>query len=597
MAGLLTDKEYKDLREAVRDSDDKLNVFRETRTEMIREYVGSHYSDQGADFDVIVNFLELFVNTHRRQLAARAPRAMVHTRRRELKPMAADFKLALDHLSKEIDLGTTLGHVVLDALFSIGIAKVGINDLGFESRGYLNDVGQPFCERVSLDNWVHDTNAESWDEIQFCGDRYRLPLAYLKNSGLYDAEALEQLEKNGGFDSRGSDSDKAGYIGTNSPYQDEFVPHVELLDLWLPMHGLFVTIPTRENANLKPLIEREWNGPERGPYAILSFNDVPDNLMPASSVSFIYDLHLLGNKIFRQLRRQAEREKQIGIATQGDEEAAKRITDASDGEVVLGGSTGQNPVQEIKYGGPDNNSLAFFIQVKNLFSWFGGNIDTLAGLSPMADTVGQERLLAQAATTRVADMQDRTIAFAKRIMEDLGYWLWNDPFIKLPLTKRIPGTNVEINFEWGPEQRENDFSEYNLDIIPYSMEHTSPPEQLQKINLFMERIILPLYPMMQQAGVTINFEALIRKYEELANVPELSDILDFASQTVYQPELVGQPPQKQQEMAAPQNTHRTYERINRPGTTRPAQDAIVMSALLGGNNQRSVASAMDRPIG
>ena len=51
----------------------QLEPFRRNRVDFLRQYVGSRYSNDGAPQDVIVNLLEITVNTYVRQLVAKNP--------------------------------------------------------------------------------------------------------------------------------------------------------------------------------------------------------------------------------------------------------------------------------------------------------------------------------------------------------------------------------------------------------------------------------------------------------------------------------------------------------------------------------------------
>ena len=117
--------QLKKLRQAVDYSRRQLQPFRQQRYEVIRQYVGYHYSDDGAADRVPVNLLELAINIYTQQMAARVPQVLVSTSFRPLKPSAANFELALNHLLKEIRFGDTIRLAVIDALFSIGIIKTG----------------------------------------------------------------------------------------------------------------------------------------------------------------------------------------------------------------------------------------------------------------------------------------------------------------------------------------------------------------------------------------------------------------------------------------------------------------------------------------
>lgn len=86
---------------------------------------------------------------------------------------------------------------------------------------------------------------------------------------------------------------------------------------------------------------------------------------------------------------------------------------------------------------------------------------------------------------------------------------------------------------------------------------------------------------MQQQGISINFQGLLRQMSRYMNMPDLDDILMFL-QPQTDPEL-----QEEPKMSA--NTTRTYERVSRSDPTRASRDNSQMMALLGGANQQQEA--------
>ena len=143
---------------------------------------------------------------------------------------------------------------------------------------------------------------------------------------------------------------------------------------------------------------------------------------------------------------------------------------------------------------------------------------------------------------------------------------------------------------FGPKDRnESDFVQYNISIEPYSMQHMTPEQKLQTLRTLMGEVFIPLAPYMAEQGVAINFELYAKTISELANLPELENIIISENQQEQQP--VGQPPAK----AA--NTTRTNVRINRPGATGPGKDQAMKAALLGANPQASEMAAIARPTG
>lgn len=125
MSGI--DVKFDKLHNAVEWSIKQLATPRKKRVEAIKQFVGSHYSDGGAEQRVPTNFIELAVTIYTRQLAARAPRVLITTGVQNLRPMAKDMEIALNQIPGEIGLGNTLRSAVVDAMFSFAVVKVGIS--------------------------------------------------------------------------------------------------------------------------------------------------------------------------------------------------------------------------------------------------------------------------------------------------------------------------------------------------------------------------------------------------------------------------------------------------------------------------------------
>lgn len=583
------DRDIKRLRSAMDHSRKALLPFREKRVYAIRQYVGKHYGDSGAPKKVPLNLLELAINTYTRQLSANNPHLLCTTKQVGLKPRAVKFELALNNLITEIKFYETMRMAVINAMFSVGIIKTGMSAYQkVELDGFMHDIGQPFADSVDLDDWVHDCNARKFEQVQFCGNKYRLPLDYVKESGLYDN--VDDLKASSKYDYDRSE-DKAEDLAKsdNRGYdEDEYQDHIELWDLWLPRENLVVTMPVGEG---KPIRVVDWEGPEYGPYHMLSYGEVPNNIMPLAPVGVWLDLHDLANGLMRKLSLQAERQKTVLGVQRGQDADGKRIVQANDGDAI----TMDDPqsAREYRYGGMDQQNLGFLLQVNNSYSRHAGNLDSLGGLSPQADTASQERLLSESASKRLSDLQDRTVLFTKEVCRSLGWHLWYDKSTTLPLYKRVSGLDYDIPMSFTPEERDGDFYEYNIDIEPYSMQDKSPTTKLNTIKAFVGEILMPLGQQMAQAGMQINFEGLTRIYAKYANINELEELITFGNPQLPPPESTPEQPAP----IKPPTTTRHYVRTSRPGATRGGQEAIMAAALFGGNPQPKEQMAATRAIG
>lgn len=576
-------------------SREKLQPFRENRNKFVRQYVGFNYAEegQGSSDKVPVNMMELAINIFSRHLAASKPMAMVRTPHPQLKSTAYAMELALDQLVDEIGLGKTLRELVVDALVGVGIIKTGLHTKSqVEIGGFLHDVGQPFAERVDLDDWVHDMAARTWEQIAFCGNRYRIPIDDARNSGMFNEEAAQALQPTRKSPHNEDGDEKIETISSGfNVDRDEYTDYVELWDIWLPRENMILTLSSDDGGapadNMPLLREEEWQGPERGPYHLLAYSEVPNQIMPLCPASTWFDLHTLLNKLFVKQGRGAERRKTFLAVQAGAKEDAEAVRKASDGDIIPVDNI--DKMQEVTTGGVDTESIAFTVWLKDLFTYTAGNIDSLGGLGPQSDTATQDRMLSQSASKRVSDMQDRTIDFTELVMRDLAWYLWTDPLIEIPIIKRVPGTDLSLPSTFTPADAEGDFLDYNFKIEPYSMQHQSPGSRLQVITNLFQQFLLPMAPLMQTQGIGINFEGLLRLIGRYTNMTELDDMITFVR------------PIDPQAQAGPQGgTHSTSFRVNErrniPGSSVSGKDEAFKQALLGAGQPDSTASLF-RPTG
>jgi len=568
---------------AIRESRNALKPFREKRYEAMKQFVGSHYGDQVGmeQGKTPTNFLEMAVMIYVRALAASVPQAMITANGKSLRVVAQKLELGLNHLLRNrLRLETEFQAAVMEAIFSIGIMKVGINVSETVRMGnYLHDIGQPFAESVTLDDWVWDMQAKKHPHCNFMGHRFRCSLDELKESDLYDKKRIEQMSRDMNLrvnvegDQRPQQMSSGGRLSVSESELEEMV---ELWEIWVPRKNLILTLDVIGEG--EPLRVVEWDGPKDGPYHFLSFQPVPDNIMPLPPVAIWRDLHDLGNRIFRKLARQGERQKTILAFQRGNDDDAQRIKDSGDGDVVPMDNPGS--AQELNFGGPNQMNLGIFLAIKDLFNMFGGNLEVLGGLSPQADTLGQEELIAASASKRVATMQSSTIEFARKTIVDLAWWLWTDPYIELPFVYRVPGTEQEFDLSFTARDRQGEFLEYNFSINPYSMAERSPAQQVQSFMGLWQNIILPAMPMMEQQGIQLNMEGVLRFMGNKLGIDGLDELIEFG-ESVGEADSPVVPPGVQK----PAFTKRTYERVNRPGRTRRGSDFALMQTALGGGVQ------------
>lgn len=553
----------------------KLEKFRKTATDSVTQYVGSHYGEGGSTKKVPVNLLELATTIYVRLLAARAPKCNITSTDLRLMPFAADLELVVNQIPKEIGLTETIQRAVVEAMFSMGVVKVGLRGVSEDPK--VGD--EPFVSLVRTEDYFCDMSAHSWDEIQYEGNDYWMDVDQVKE--IFGVDLTPEEDNNVGDE---------GQISTRSISVDDtstpLFERVRLRDVYIVRTGHLITYDLR---TLKILRDIPWDGPEGSPYVRLGFSHVPSNLMPLPPVHLWLDLHELANTVFRKLSNQATRKKTVTVFQGGNDEDVHRFKTAVDGEAIRSNAK----PQDMSVGGVDNGNLAFFIQNKDLFNILAGNIDALGGLSPQADTAAQEKLIGEASSARLKSMGDSVTDFARAIFRRLAWYAWTDPVRKRVLKKPAgKNTGVYVKVEWTPETRDGDFLDYNLDIDVFSMRDDSPSTRVEKMMLIFERLIFPLQQQLEAQGGYIDMRQLSAYIGENTNLPELAEFVKFqeGAQSSSRP-IAGNPNPEYVSTKSPYSRH-VYERVNRPGATRHGRDAALMQTLLGGKAQQNDMAAL-----
>jgi hypothetical protein len=316
----------------------------------------------------------------------------------------------------------------------------------------------------------------------------------------------------------------------------------------------------------------EWKGPSTGPYPKLGFGAIPGNLLPLAPVSLWRDLHELGNELYRKLSEQAKAQKSVLGFNGSDDEGVENFQKAGDGDGIK--YNGGHP-ETLSTTGVDPKTLAFFLQNKQLGGYVAGNIDSLGGLGSNANTLGQDKLMSDAASAQLSDMANETLACVKEIFQHIAHYEWTDPVKSRLIDKPIPGVDLVLPVEWNRKSKQGQLKDYDLKMDVYSQKENSPEAQLQKLGAAVDKYVVPLAPLIQQDGGKIGVQRILAEVAKLANLPVLSEIVTF-------PET-DQPAPGGDGSVKSQNTSREYVRKSGGGITPQGSDAQMMQMLMGSN--------------
>ena len=576
------------LNKAVRASHRKMESFRKQRLDLIREFSGPYYGDNTVE-EQPVNMLALTVDIYLMLLAGSNPKVLLPTWRQDILPEIADLEAIINRELGEMRFDRTLRKWVQEAIFCIGILKCGLVD-----GDYVELIpGEPmpaqnyFAEVVDFDDFVYDTDASSWDRITFLGDRYQVDYDAIMASDEFPSLAKASLKPYEMHDQEDRASQIGIEQGSENQQEESFIRKAYVWDICLPEEGLIVTIADNPGA-VVPLKVVEWNGTTNSPYHVLRFMDVPGNAMPLAPGALLKSLNRTLNALYRKMVRQANRQKSLALYRLGAGDDAKKIQDASDGELV--GVSSVDNVQQVSFGGASQENLAFALQIRQTFGEVAGNIDALGGLGPQADTARQDAMLAQTVSKKAAKMSLVVVDATVEVIKSLIHHVVNDPVRTYTTTRPIQGTSLEALAELSPGDRPFSLDDFRVEVQPYSMSYRSPSERAGDLKGVFLELIFPMLPALQQQGVNVKLQALFELLAKYLDLPEIYQLFEFAA-----PVMVGGDGSEQTQQ--PQVSHRTYERVNRSGATSRGNAATMMQLAAGGNPQQAQQAKLSQPTG
>ena len=593
--------DYQRLRTAFEWSRQRMTPFRERRMSALKSYAGGNYGDAAGRQANPVNLLELAANIYRRNLAAKSPVVDVRSRSKGSRSIAKKAELMLNEILAEMDFETSLTKVVHDAIFSMGVMKIGLTSKAESNmQGVLHDAGLPFADPIDMDDLVVDMRAKSWETLQFVGNRFLIPYEMAMDSDLYDFGTESPAEsRSTPYNEYGDPKALTLSRTTNGMYDDTRAePVIELWELYLPFDKKVCTFRCDDGGTPMfdfPVREVEWQGPEIGPYVMLSLGDVPGQIMPLPPVASLIDLSEAMNRTVRKLVRQNDRSKVVGIVAAGAEDDGERVLEANDGDMIR--SDRPEATRELKFGGIDQSGLAFALQLRDLFNYVGGNLDTIGGLAASANTLGQEELIKASSSQKIQEMQAKVTQFTKKCVESIGLWAWYDPTKTYTLVEDIGNTGIEVEIPLAPSEREEaEFFDLNFDITPGSLQETTSAERANTLSSVMMNYIAPLAPAMQQQGVQIDVPAFIGHMAELTGVHEITDLIVPVGGNLDPTGAVNAANLSTSDAMQPK-TQREYIRRNIPtGGTRSSRDAAMTQILAGGAPGPGAEDALSRPM-
>jgi len=484
------------------------------RKKMLDQWASNYYSRTKVEGHLL-NFTDRAVSIIVPYLIMNNPKVLVRTKIPKLRPWAYTTELAINHLMDEIKFAKyCLRPAVFNSMFGLGITKTGIMKAEeVEFNGYLHDIGQIYTDVIDDSDYIGDVSARNRENFEIEGHFYYLPTEYAREFfGKKHADAIKPTHKLHGDESPDTIS-KPGFLSQDFHTLREWTRFV---DIWLPDEDVIVTILPETYRHILRTVD--YDGPEGGPFDVLSYKHFPNSPVPIPPAWGWTDYDTAVNVLANKMRFQAENEKSVTAYSADAADDMKRVAAAPDRGTVRVNDV--DAMKEIKFPGVNPDSYNWIAYIENQFSISGGNLYTVGGRGVQAKTLGQEQMLQSNASRILEDMVGQVHDFTESIMRKWAFNLWTDPLIFMPEVKRIPGV-VDLDVVFDQAAKEGDFLDFSFTIEPYSMQRYSPTLEYQKMMSFLTQWVLPISQMAAQQGVSLDIDIVTKDLARYLNIDNI----------------------------------------------------------------------------
>ena len=498
---------------------------------LIGQFVGQYYrSKRGIEGEEPINLMYNAVRALVPNLVMRSPINRVTTDILEHKEYAELLGLALDFLNKKLDMKSILRASIVDALFMMGIVKVGLgnSDTIHDFGDVHYDNGSLFNERINFEDFVFDPTAKDLRTSAFFGDVNRVPRQILLDNDNYDHDAVMKLAISQDM-TKNKAIERLSGLKVQDTEMRELQDFVDVVELWIPdANAKIVISDPRVHTMDGYLSATEYYGPDSGPYSFLRLSPpVPGNPYPISPLGVSYDLHMGANRMMVKAIDQADSQKDVIFYESGHADEAEDLRTCGQNEVLAGDP---KSVAAVSVGGQNEGNIAMLSQLQVWCNHMFGGVDQLAGQKTQGGgdmTATQSSILNANSTITIEDSKDIINDFAADINWKNAWYLHTDPLIELPLVRRKPGGEEE-QLILTPEQRSGDFLEYTFRIKARSLIHMDPMLKAKRVLEFLTNVlpgIMNTAVMAMNTGVQFNpAKAATLAAEEMGILDEIGDV-------------------------------------------------------------------------
>lgn len=509
----------------------------------IRQYVGHYYREEfGTEGDEPLNMIFHVVRSLVPNLVMRNPvNKVTTTMGGQYEDYAYLLGLTLDQVGQRIKLKRIIRRAIVDALFCMGIVKVGLcaTDSLIDWGDMRTDPGQVYADNVDFEDFVYDPSCRCLEEAAFVGHRSRIPRQILLDDDSIDSDVAMKLPQSS-INGTTKKPSKISNVSTAENIMIEMQDYVDVVDLYIPEANARIMIPDPDQfISDKYLKIEDYYGPDEGPYRYLMLSQpVPGNPITPPPVGIWYDLHVMANKLMRKQMLRADNQKSVIVADPSAADMVNDLKESEDSEIIYGDP---NSVTTVTTNGAEEGTDVTLNRLQVWFNYMSGNPDQLAGAASEAETATQATILAGNATVGIEDSRDMVYDFTADICGGMAWFIHYDPFLEQSLIATRRPWISQNKYDWGaqiqltPSQRRGDHFDFAFSIKPKSMGSMDPAILAKRILEFATKVVPAL---MQTMMIAMQMGQKFNAQKAIASLADQLDLTEYVDEWFDDPEFM-----------------------------------------------------------
>lgn len=532
-------------------------------------YARSRQGDKPMDGTLPENpayeYLSLMIPT----IAFDNPRVRVKTRRPgRQKPVAKAMELGINRWVVDTQYRSHSVRMAYDMAMFMGASIVTETAQDRYGHGAEDEAALPtwpVVDRIPPHRFAMDPLASHWHEARWLGHMViwdkddLLEEAKEPDSG-WDAEMVRQLAEETGLKDAGRPNDAAN----RAPKRGEVV----CWEVWVPEYtekgwpgpdegfhgGIFTVVlgqapkdgqeaqkdgktKTSELAWVRK--PRPFYGPRWGPYTVYGAYHEPDSPTPLAPLMAVAAQMEDLNDHARSVARSSTMYKRGVIIDSPDKKLINNIKSTPDGYVFSGAGVEPDNIIQFEIGGVTEQQLNQFGIVKSRLDRMLAMADAQRGAVTGKGTATENTIADEASGKRLAFLKQQFTDATARELRTIAWFMYHDDRVVFPLGEDAaqelgapPQADLhfhggDVTDDGGSTERGSGatFDDLELDIEPYSMEHTSEGV-LQTRMLQGVQMVTELLPMVREYP-EVQWRDVFAQVGDALNNPSMQDWVDF----------------------------------------------------------------------